>query len=179
MPRKRPDSTGMGKGPNKKAGETGPNVRLSGKFDAKAKRKFLAYVRKHGYHIASAAQSVGVTSYVVFSHQKTDPEFAEAMDAARQVYVESLSHEIHRRGVNGWEEPIYYKGECVGKVRKYSDQLLTLLARRWDPAYRESVQVDQTTKIEGEVRTTLSELSGMDADTLKQLKEIIKKKKGK
>ena len=42
--------------------------------------------------------------------------------------------EAHRRAVKGVDEPVFWKGEIAGHVRKYSDRLLETLLRAHDPA---------------------------------------------
>jgi hypothetical protein len=53
-----------------------------------------------------------------------------------------MEDEAMRRAVDGWDEPVYQKGEQVGVVRKYSDSLLALLLRGRRPdVYRDNAQV--------------------------------------
>lgn len=66
----------------------------------------------------------------------------ELVEMAHEFYREKISHVIHDRAVDGWEEPVYYQGECIGHVQKYSDRLLELQAKRHCPEYRDKSQVD-------------------------------------
>ena len=60
------------------------------------------------------------------------------MAAAEQVYVEKLEAEADRRGMEGIEKPIYYKGERVDAVREYSDNLLMFRTKKLRPEYRDN-----------------------------------------
>lgn len=97
------------------------------------KQIFLAELRRHGIIRAAAraasphSESDAVASF--YWHRKNDLEFAAAWDAALGEAVANVELEIHRRAVEGWEEPVYQKGELVGTVTKYSDRLLELRAR--------------------------------------------------
>ena len=58
-------------------------------------------------------------------------------DAVRQMErVEAL----HERGVEGWLEPVFYKGEEVDTVRKFSDKLLELALKQADSTYSDRKQ---------------------------------------
>jgi hypothetical protein len=61
---------------------------------------------------------------------------------AKEIYREHISQVVHHRAIEGWEEPVFYQGREVGTVRKYSDRLLEMQARRHIPEYRESTQMD-------------------------------------
>jgi len=50
---------------------------------------------------------------------------------------------LDKRGVEGWEEPVRYKGDLVGYVRKFSDKCLELAVRAGDPSkYADRQQLD-------------------------------------
>lgn len=75
--------------------------------------------------------------------RQREPEFAAAWEEALQIGLDRLEDEAIRRAVDGNEEPVFYQGQQVGMVRKYSDGLLTTLLKAHRPArYRERVGVD-------------------------------------
>jgi hypothetical protein len=92
-------------------------------FDDDAKQAFLVHIEEHGL-VGKAARHIGTTSRIIKAAVKDDEEFSEAFDESMALYLESLEEEIHRRGVEGVEEEIYFKGEVVGSKQVYSDQLL-------------------------------------------------------
>lgn len=84
--------------------------------------------------IETACQQVGVGRAEMVRRREMDPVFKEAWAAAAELATDMLEDEATRRGVEGWDEPVFYKGSLQGVVRKYSDNLLlaSLAARRAD-----------------------------------------------
>lgn len=78
----------------------------------------------------------------VYRWRQEDPDFKDAFEEARACGRESLIDEAHRRAYEGLDEPVFYKGEEVAKVTKYSDTLLMFLIKQSDPSYREHFQID-------------------------------------
>lgn len=65
-----------------------------------------------------------------------DPEVKSRIDNANAVGAMQLESAAIQRAVHGWEEPVFYKGDECGAVRKYSDPLLqTLLKKRLPETY--------------------------------------------
>ena len=104
----------------------------------------LGWLRK-GYTRKVAAEQAGVDARLVQKwvhaprpawRPEGTPSFGEEYTAAMQEGTVILEEEALRRGLDGWDEPVYQGGTLVGHVRKYSDNLLlnTLRARR--PEYR-------------------------------------------
>ncbi len=74
---------------------------------------------------------------------ETAQAFAEAWDEALEVAADLLELEGHRRAVDGWLEPKFYRGKRCGTVRKYSDTLLIFLLKGIRPdKYRENVNLN-------------------------------------
>lgn len=69
-------------------------------------------------------------------------EIQALVDEAMSIYHERLRYTIHNKAVDGWEEPVYYKGEEVGSVHRFSERLLELQAKRHMPEYRDKSQMD-------------------------------------
>lgn len=167
------------------------------KFDERAKQRFLNELAQTGrrYHSAACADTTMLT---VRAHLDDDPEFAEAYDVALQDYAEAVQAEVKRRGITGYDEPVFHQGRqgmtpaydsdgqviieqyvwCdpaaaammpdyvipTGKVngegqvemakpkmvpatvRKYSDRMLELEAKRTNPGYREKGSIDMNVK---------------------------------
>lgn len=61
---------------------------------------------------------------------------------ALELYREKISMVVHSRATNGWLEPVFYKGTLAGHIRKFSDRLLELQAKRHVPEYRERGALD-------------------------------------
>ena len=122
---------------------------IQSKLTDARKNAFLAELEAHGI-VARAARTAsphtknGATQSF-YDERVRDELFAAAWDEAVAQAMGVIEHEVHRRGVEGYEEPIYggrYKENVVGTVRKYSDRLLELRARALLPAYRERKHVE-------------------------------------
>lgn len=92
--------------------------------------------------ICKSALAVGVTYQSIQVHRRTDPEFAALMEQALEMYRDKISVEVERRGVDGYDEPVWYQGNQVGTVRRFSDRLLEMHAKRFVPEYREHYTAD-------------------------------------
>lgn len=113
----------------------------------KRKAAFIAAYAECGGSITNAAKSVGVNRATPYGWLKDDPDFAQALEEAKAQAVEVLETEAIRRAVEGVEEPYYQRGQVVGSVRRYSDNLLMFLLRGMAPQkYRDrsSVEVEVT-----------------------------------
>ena len=111
------------------------------KFDDRAKGVFLQRYEQTGLKILSA-RAAGVCNETVNVHVSEDEDFATLVANALQAYRESVEQEVMRRGIEGWDEAVHYKGEQTSVVRKYSDRLLELHAKRHIPEYREKPTLD-------------------------------------
>ena len=60
-------------------------------------------------------------------------DFAAQWDEAMQVAVDALEAEARRRAVEGVDEPVYYKGQLIDTIKKYSDNLLITLLKAHRP----------------------------------------------
>jgi hypothetical protein len=102
---------------------------------------FLAELAKSG-RVAYAAKAAGLDRSSVYKAAKANPEFAQRWEDAEKAYVDVLVREAHRRAVEGVEEAVWYQGNECGKVRKYSDSLLTTMLKAAAPAeFRENATV--------------------------------------
>jgi hypothetical protein len=95
-------------------------------------------------NITLAAQAAGVSSSTCYHHKKIDPLFSERWDEALNEGVDLLEAAAHKRAFEGVDDPVFFKGEEVGSVRKYSDALTMFLLKAHRPdKYRERSQIDQ------------------------------------
>ena len=74
--------------------------------------------------------------------RKEYEELDDLVAIAKEFYREKISHVIHDRAIDGWEEPVYFQGVVIGHIQKFSDRLLELQAKRHCPEYRDKSQVD-------------------------------------
>lgn len=99
--------------------------------------KFLAALRQCP-NIGEACQAAGIGRRTVYEWREDDEDFAKEWEDAVQDGVDVLEKEMWRRGVEGYEEPVFFQGQSVESVRKYSDSLAMFLAKGHRPEkYRE------------------------------------------
>lgn len=86
-----------------------------------------------GASVAVAAASANVGRATVYEWRTADTEFAQAWDEAVDIGTDKLEDEAMRRGRDGVEEPVFYKGARVSVVQKYSDVLLIFMLKARRP----------------------------------------------
>ena len=140
------------------------------KLTDERKQVFLAELLRHGI-VAWAARAASPDSPLgakktFYDERDRDPVFADDWDEAIDFARGAVERELHRRAVEGWNEPVFYQGEQVGEVRKYSDRLLELMARGLIPErYRENFKMEasvrhEDTAIDRAVRQVAAQLRG-------------------
>lgn len=140
-------------------------------FDRDRKDRFLEVLSATGRR-ADAARAAGVTQATIYNHQRSDPIFAAALTDALETYRGVIEQEIHRRAIEGVEEPVYQQGKKVGTITRYSDQLLLAHARRHIPEYRDRIAVDS--KVDAVVAgNTEADLSKLTPENRRKLREVL------
>ncbi len=111
------------------------------------KRAFLAAYARCG-SLRAAQEISGVNRW---SHSatwiKSDREYIEAFEQAKQMHVERLEEEADRRAMEGVSKPVFYKGAVVGYTVEHSDTLLMFRLNALAPEkyrYRQHVTADVT-----------------------------------
>lgn len=113
-----------------------------GDFDDSVKAEYLDALAAFGTHLR-ASKHVGITANMARRARRKDPEFEEACQAALEDFRDSLEAEAIRRGRDGFDEPVFFKGNEVGTVRRYSDRMLELVLKANIPEkYNDKVQAD-------------------------------------
>ena len=87
------------------------------------KEVFLKSYAKHGV-IGPAADNAGVARSNIAAWKNNDEEFAKACENAFQEAVDLAELELRKRGVEGFDEPVLYKGEPVWKRDPHTGDLL-------------------------------------------------------
>lgn len=105
-------------------------------FTADRKEQYLELFRSHpdlGGRKYLCAEAVGVSSSTIDYHVKHDPEFAQALEDARQAWIdENIITAALKRARDGVERPIVggkYKDEIITYERVYSDALMAMMLR--------------------------------------------------
>jgi hypothetical protein len=79
--------------------------------------------------VSGAAQAAGVDRRYVYRERDKNPEFLRRWDDALEQSLDRAEKEMYRRAVDGTEEPIYYQGDKVGSIRRFSDTLLIFMLK--------------------------------------------------
>lgn len=148
-----------------------PGQQLSDEQRAAAQVKFLKSFSRDA-NVLKAAKSAKVHRSTIYDWLEKDETFSFLYNQAKEDAKDVLRAEIKRRAHDGWYEPIYQKGELVGKVRKYSDTLLIFHAKMMMPEYRDKSQLDVTANVTTNAGTISIDTRAMTADQLARLKAI-------
>ena len=104
---------------------------------------FLSALAQYG-NVTRAADEAG-WNRCLYRKRQADPAFARAWDEAAAIGVAALEDEARRRAYEGWDEPVWHKGEECGTVRKFSDTLLIVLLKAHMPEkYQERQKVEHS-----------------------------------
>lgn len=106
--------------------------------------KLVAVIRELSKcgNVSEALRLAKASRAWVYERRQTDADFADVFNEARACGLEVLRDEAHRRAYGGILEPVFYQGEEVAKVRKYSDTLLMFLIKQSDPTFREHATLE-------------------------------------
>ncbi len=146
-------------------GKNGKQRKTHTEFTPKKKEKFLGLLVATGGNVSRSAEAVNVSRQVCYDHRDANDEFKAQWKAAIETGTEDLEQEARRRAFEGFEEPVYYKGEVCGYIQKYSDNLLMFLLKGRRPdAYRDRSQIDfkgETTVYDGKDKSAKGELESI------------------
>lgn len=112
-----------------------------------AQQAFLTAYEKTA-NILTASEQANIDRNMVYYWLEHDEQFGFAYNLADKAANLNIEAEIHRRAIDGWDEPLVSAGKRVGTIRKYSDVLLMFYAKKRMPSYREkqTLDVNTTTK---------------------------------
>ena len=116
------------------------DLALTPKLTAELKNVFCRAYAQRGV-IAEGTTAAGVSRRTYLKWRKDDEPFNEACMEAKQMAVDVLESEAHRRAVTGFQRPVIYQGEITETYTDYSDSLLTMLMKGNKPEkYKERTQ---------------------------------------
>lgn len=104
--------------------------------------RFINELRENGGFVSKACIAVGVSKQTVYNWRDADPVFKQQWDEAIEFATEQLEAECRRRAYEGILEPVWYQGEEVGTVRRYSDTLLIFQLKALNARYRDKLTID-------------------------------------
>lgn len=89
-----------------------------------------------------ACLSAGISIRTFNQMVKEYPGLSALKDEAKDLYRDKVSRTVHNRAIDGWLEPVFYQGGLIGYIRKFSDRMLELQAKRYVAEYRDRSAVD-------------------------------------
>jgi len=99
--------------------------------------KFLEIVANNGGIVCDAAEDLNISRRALYRKRAADKKFAEAWDKAVDRGIDVIEDEAKRRALDGTEEPVFYKGEVCGYIRRKSDVCMSLVLKAHRSNYRQ------------------------------------------
>jgi len=131
----------------KKNGKSPENPQQSDEYDFDESRwgyklvpdKLVQFLEalSHNGNISMSARMIGMSRSTILKFAQKNPSFRVAMNEAIEEARDIALGELLRRGLRGWEEPVWYRGQEVGSVRKYSDSCLIRYVQAYFPEFRD------------------------------------------
>ena len=84
-------------------------------------------------NVTVAARAAGIARRAALALRSQDADFAEAWADAEEEATDLLEHAARKRALEGWEEPVHYHGQEIGRVRRFSEELMLLFLRAERP----------------------------------------------
>jgi hypothetical protein len=141
------------------------------KLTPKRTREFLKELEKTGNLQASAAH-VDVSPGAIYTAARKDRRLKDAIELARHKASHAIETELRRRGIEGYEEKVFFQGEQIGTQTRYSDRLLELLAKGNMEKYGKTSEMGVNINIGAEnIKTKLASLLGVEIK--KEEEEVI------
>lgn len=120
--------------------------------------------------VTAACRKVKVGRRTVYDRRQRDEDFALAWADIEERTTEQMEREAIRRGMEGFEKPVYQGKELVGHVREFSDTLLIFMLKSRRPeVYRERHTIDHAGTVRHEHSFDLSKLSPEELADLERL----------
>lgn len=111
------------------------------KIPRKTLEEFIELVGS-GVGKTKAAEALGFSRFALQRAIGREPELKEALDRAWYDGAEPIIEELTRRGVEGWDEPVYQKGELVGFTHKFDTVAAIFAVKGRRPEYKENPRID-------------------------------------
>lgn len=104
-------------------------------------RAFLAAYRRT-CNITASAAAAGIKPRQHYRWLENYPKYAAAFRRASVVAADYLESVAIERAAVGWEEPVFYKGDECGTVRRFDGGLMQFLLRGAKPEkYKQSAEL--------------------------------------
>jgi hypothetical protein len=105
--------------------------------DPKRQMYLQAVARYPGLTLAAAKAGVSSKAAYLWRHEG-DPVFDAAFSVARRLGLTRAESELWRRGIEGYDKPVYHQGQLIGTERVFSDTAAIFMLKGAKPdVYRE------------------------------------------
>lgn len=94
--------------------------------------------------VRGSAQAINRSFRTLYKHKSKDPDIKKRWEEAEAEYNDAIEAEMHRRGVEGVDKPIFYQGKQVATIKEYSDQVLMKMAEGHMPEKYGRQRVEMT-----------------------------------
>lgn len=84
-------------------------------------------------NVTMSAKAIGVSRQHVHHKRRTNKEFAKRWEDAIEQATDALEHAARGRAMDGYQRPVYQRGELVGHETCYSDALMITLLKAHRP----------------------------------------------
>jgi hypothetical protein len=139
--------------PNLKRGSRSPHLPPVAEQKAKYLEGFAEYCT-----ITGGCKAANVAPETVYVWREMDDEFVIKENQLRLALTDRLEQEAIRRALEGWDRPIYQRGELVGYERVFDGSLLKMLLAAYRPdKFRENINVS------GTVEQVVRQVAGFNA----------------
>ena len=101
--------------------------------DRSAKEALFLHLLSEGVSVCEACARASLPRRSVYARRREDKDFATLWDEALAMAADTLEAEADRRGRDGWNEDVYYRGQVVGQRRRYSDRMLIFRLKALKP----------------------------------------------
>lgn len=103
----------------------------------------LVGMLRAGHTFTEACRRAGYTYQNLKRWRHEDTDFGRAVEEAYQEGTDVQAGALERRGWQGWDEPVFYKGRKVGHKRMYSDTASIFSLKGRDPKrFNERLQIE-------------------------------------
>lgn len=92
------------------------------------KERFLRALKAEK-SVTKACEAASISRATAYEFRDLDENFARLWDESLEVMRDNLEAGAMRRADDGWLEPVYYKGQVVGTVRKFSAALTIFMLK--------------------------------------------------
>lgn len=106
------------------------------KLTARKKDKFCQILMQTG-NISKSAVAVDLSRTAIYKARDACKVFARQWDDAFETFLDNREQECARRAFDGVDEPIYYKGDVCGHVKKFSDILSMFYLKAYRDKFKE------------------------------------------